>query len=267
MRSVPSQCKLCVNFNLEESLCSIHEQLPGEYGRESVVDCPSFIEKGTKDADDLKLLLQYVDEDPDNSVDASISRAVDRILSDYEYKYKVLVVGIARRKIKSIIKMVDIVDAVIDKLGDEETLADMASSQAIRLLSELNHSMNNDLTFIMKLVNPDTKLSELQMWIDARSVTVNGSSPATDMKADEILKLSGASRDKIRDAFDALLHQINDNDDDIVDVLETEEIEDETSSSVLTSLISSGARPDPQSMRTPSSSVFSCHQDRHRHLP
>ena len=45
-------------------------------------------------------------------------------------------------------------------------------------------------------------------------------------KAEEILKLSGASRDKIRDAFDALLHQINDN-DDIVDVLETEEIEDE----------------------------------------
>ena len=78
----------------------------------------------------------------------------------------------------------------------------------------------------MKLVNPDTKLSELQMWIDARSVTVNGSSPATDMKADEILKMSGASRDKIRDAFDALLHQIE-NDDNIIDVVDTEETEDE----------------------------------------
>lgn len=226
MNTIPSQCKLCVNFDEAESLCRIHEQLPGEYGREDVKDCPSFIEKGTKDADDLKLLLQYFDEDPDSVVEANISKAVDRILSDYENKYKVLIVGIARRKIKSIIKMVDIVDAILDKLGREDSLADMAPSQAIRLLSELNHSMNNDLTFIMKLVNPDTKLSELQMWIDARSVTVNGSSPATDMKADEILKMSGASRDKVRDAFDALLHQISNN-EDIIDIVDSEEVEDE----------------------------------------
>jgi hypothetical protein len=226
MSKVPSQCKLCVNFNESEELCRIHEQLPGEYGREDVKDCPSFLEKNTKDADDLNLLLKYVDEDPDQVVEANISEAVDRILSDYENKYKVLIVGIARRKIKSIIKMVDIVDSILDKLGEEETLADMAPSQAIRLLSELNHSMNNDLTFIMKLVNPDTKLSELQMWIDARSVTVNGSSPATDMKADEILRMSGASRDKIRDAFDALLHQIG-SEEDLIDIVDAEEIEDE----------------------------------------
>lgn len=226
MIKIPSQCKLCVNFDENEELCRIHEQLPGEYGREDVTDCPSFLEKGTKDADDLKLLLQYVDEDPDQAVEASISKAVDRILSDYENKYKVLIVGIARRKIKSIIKMVDIVDVILDRLGGEETLANMAPSQAIRLLSELNHSMNNDLTFIMKLVNPDTKLAELQMWIDNRSVTVNGSSPATDMKADEILKMSGASRDKIRDAFDALLHQIG-SEDDLIEVVDTEEIEED----------------------------------------
>lgn len=227
MIKIPSQCKLCVNFDEDEELCRIHEQLPGEYGREDVTDCPSFLERGTKDADDLKLLLQYVDEDPDQAVEASISKAVDRILSDYENKYKVLIVGIARRKIKSIIKMVDIVDVILDRLGGEDTLANMAPSQAIRLLSELNHSMNNDLTFIMKLVNPDTKLAELQMWIDNRSVTVNGSSPATDMKADEILKMSGASRDKIRDAFDALLHQIGSNDDELIEVVDTEEIDDD----------------------------------------
>lgn len=228
MNSIPSQCKICINFNKEESLCSIHEQLPGEYGRENVVDCPSFIEAGTKDADDLKLLLEYVDEDP-AQLDESISRSVDRILNDYETKYKVLIVGIARRKIKSIIKMVDIVDSVLDRLSEENIVSEMAPSQAIRLLSELNHSMNNDLTFIMKLVNPDTKLADLQMWIDARSVVnVAGSSPATEMKADEILKLSGASRDKIRDAFDALLHQVGTVEgDDMIEVVDREELEDE----------------------------------------
>lgn len=226
LNSIPSQCKLCVNFNLEESLCNIHEQLPGEYGREEVKDCPSFIEKGTKDADDLKLLIQYIDEDPDLTVETSISKAVDRILSNYENKYKVLIVGITRRKIKSIIKMVDIIDVVLNRLGSEETLSSMAPSQSIRLLSELNHSINNDLTFIMKLVNPDTKLSDLQMWIDARSVTVNGSSPATDMKAEEILKVSGASRDKIRDAFDALIHQIS-SEEDTIELVDQEEIDDE----------------------------------------
>ena len=225
MITIPSQCKLCINFNNEESLCNIYEQLPGEYGREDVKDCPSFIEVGTKESDELKLLMRYVEEDPDNEVEASISRAVERILSDYENKYKVMIVGIARRKIKSIIKMVDIVDSVLDRLGEEEMLTNMAPSQAIRLLSELNHSMNNDLTFIMKLVNPDTKLADLQMWIDNRTVNINtGSSPATDMKADEILKLSGASRDKIRDAFDALLHQIS-TDEEILDVVDQEELD------------------------------------------
>lgn len=227
MKEIPSQCRLCVNFNIEESLCNIHEQLPGEYGRENVVNCPSFLERGTKEADDLKFLIEYIDEDPDSTVEAAINKAVNRILSDYENKYKVMIVGIARRKIKSIIKMVDIVDAVLDRLGEEQILSGMAPSQAIRLLSELNSSMNSDLSFIMKLVNPDTKLQDLQLWIDNRSINIDtGSSPATDMKAEEILKLSGASRDKIRDAFDALLHQINNN-EDVIDVVEQEEGEDE----------------------------------------
>lgn len=226
---VPSQCKICVNFNQDEYLCKIHEQLPGEYGREDVTDCPSFVEIGSKEADDLSLLVKYMDEDTDGQLllENSINKAVDRILSNYENKYKIMIVGIARRKIKSIIKMVDIIDTVLDRLGERETLENMAPSQAIRLLSELNHSVNNDLTFIMKLVNPDTKLQDLQVWIDNRStVNISGSSNATDMKADEILKLSGASRDKIRDAFDALLHQVAAEDNDTIEVLE-EEIEDE----------------------------------------
>lgn len=227
MIEAPSQCKICVNFDKEEMLCSIHEQLPGEFGRENVKDCPSFIESGSRDADDLRMLMQYIDEDPNLEVEQSISKAVDRILSDYENKYKIMVVGIARRKIKSIIKMVDIIDHVLDKMN-ENTIAEMAPSQAIRLLSELNSSVNNDLTFIMKLVNPDTKLQDLQMWIDARSVVnVSGVSDATDMKADEILKLSGASRDKIRDAFDALLHQIGSDNDEMIEVSESQEDEDE----------------------------------------
>lgn len=225
MMDIPSQCKLCINFDKEELLCKIHEQLPGEYGREDVKDCPSFIEIGTKDADDLKLLLQYIEEDPESQVEERISKAVDNILSDYEYKYKVMIVGIARRKIKSIIKMVDIIDNVLNKLGGEDIISDMSPSQAIRLLSELNNSVNNDLTFIMKLINPDTKLQDLQMWIDARSVVnVSGSSQATEMKADEILKLSGVSRDRIRDAFDAILHQMSTDDkEDMIDVVDTEE--------------------------------------------
>lgn len=225
--TIPSQCKICMNFNIEESLCQIHEQLPGEYGRENIKDCPSFLEKGTKEADDLNLLMSYIDEDENSQIVDTATRAVEKILSDYQSKYKVLIVGIARRKIKSIIKMVDIVDSILDRLGDQESLRTMTSSQSIRLLSELNHSMNNDLAFIMKLVNPDTKLADLQLWIDARSVNINsGSSTATDMKADEILRVSESSRDKIRDAFDALLHQLH-SEEDTINIIEKEDVEDE----------------------------------------
>lgn len=228
MVTIPSQCKLCINFNLQESLCNIHEQLPGEYGREHVKDCPSFLDKSDKNKDDLKLLMQYVDEDPDAVVESHITQAVSRVLNDYENKYKVLIIGIARRKIKSIIKMVDIIDAVLDKIGEEQVLSGMAPSQAIRLLSELNHSMNNDLSFIMKLVNPDTKLQDLQFWIDNRTVNINtGSSPDTDLKASQILEVTGVSRDKIRDAFDALLHQIGTNTDDMIDVVDPKELEED----------------------------------------
>lgn len=215
--NIPSQCKACVNFSSEEYLCSIYEQLPGEYGREEVTDCPSFLDKYSKDSDNLNLLLKYTEEENLSELEESVSKVVDNLLNGYETKYKVLIVGIARRKIKSIIKMVDIVDNVLDKLGSSESMENMSSSQAIRLLSELNHSMNNDLTFIMKLVNPDTQFRDLQMWVDARSVVnVSGASAATEMKADEILKLSGASRDKIRDAFDALLHQVTK--DEVIDI-------------------------------------------------
>ena len=227
MMKIPSQCKLCSNFNKEESLCRIHEQLPGEYGREDVKDCPSFLEDTPKNENDLNMLLKYIDEDP-SSLDDAISQAVDRVLSDYETKYKVLIVGIARRKIKSIIKMVDIIDVILDRLGDQETLSGMVPSQSIRLLSELNHSMDNDLAFIMKLVNPDTKLIELQTWIDARSVNIGTNTPESSMNPFELTKLSGSSRDKVRDAIDSLLHQAYSNsDDEMIEVVEHEEIEDE----------------------------------------
>lgn len=227
MYIIPSQCKLCINFDDSESLCKIHEQLPGEYGREDIKDCPSFLERTNKNEEDLHLLLQYIDESPDK-LDQSISNAVERILYDYENKYKVLIVGIARRKIKSIIKMVDIIDVVIDRLSSEEMLSTMAPSQSLRLLSELNHSINNDLTFIMKLVNPDTKLADLQMWIDARAININnGVSAETEVKADDIMKLTGASRDKVRDAFDALLTQIKSDDDTLIEVDDVKEIDED----------------------------------------
>ena len=63
------------------------------------------------------------------------------------------------------------------------------------------------------------------MWIDNRSVNINGASNSTNLKADEVLKVTGASRDKIRDAFDALLHQIEE--EEMIEVVDIEESEDE----------------------------------------
>ena len=222
---IPYQCLACINFDPSTEFCKIHEHFPGEYGREDVKECPSFVDKNSQDSKDLHVLLEYIDNETSLDKEEVISKAIDRILSNYETKYKVMIVGIARRKIKSIIKMVDIIDSVLDKMNTE-TIQKMVPSQAIRLLSELNNSVNNDLTFIMKLVNPDTKLQDLQMWIDARSLINidNGVSQETEMKAEEILKLSGTSRDNIRKAFDALLYHI-----DAVDAQDDIDLEEDTS--------------------------------------
>lgn len=207
MSKVPDQCKLCANFTEEEGICSIYEMLPGEYDRKDVKDCPSFFESNQEE--ELKALAKYIDEDPDHIVEASLMNVVNKVVSGYEDKFKIMVVGVARRKIKAMVRMVDIIDSILERLSRNAVLEDMSNSQMIRLLSELNYSINNDLTFIMKLVNPDSTLRDLQVWLDARSViNVNGASDLTEKKSEEILNITNVSRDKIRDAFDAILNNI-----------------------------------------------------------
>lgn len=205
--TIPSQCMLCANLNKCTNNCNVYDAFPGEVGREDVKECPAYYD-GSRN-EELKMLAQYIDEDPDRLVEKQIEDVVSRIIAGYEEKFKIMVVGIARRKIRTMIKMVDVIDILIDKLTDRETIQDMSHNQTLRLLSELNYSVNNDLTFVMKLVNPDTKLHDLQMWVDARSViNVNGASQTTEMKSEEILNLTNVSRDKIREAFDALVNNI-----------------------------------------------------------
>lgn len=205
----PKCCKMCLNFDYELQLCKHYEELPGEGSRKDVTECASFYDR--TNTDDLKVLAEFIDEDEGGIVEQKIKSVVDKILTGYEDKFKVMVIGIARRKIKSMVKMVDIVDVLLNKLSNVEdaTINNMSPAQTIRLLSELNNSVNNDLEFIMKLLNPDTQLKDLQILIDNRSViNHNGSSDATEMKADEILKLTGHSREKIREAFSAVLGAI-----------------------------------------------------------
>lgn len=209
--TVPECCRLCINFNDSEMICKNYEFLPGEGDRSNVTECSSFIDKSTKESEDLRVLADYIKEDRDGLVGQRIQEAVDNILDGYENKFKVMVIGIARRKISGMVKMVDIIDILLNKLSDinDETVSDMTPAQILRLLSELNASVNNDLAFIMKLIQPDSNLRDLQMYIDNRTLNVNGASQQTEIKADEILKLTGTSRDKIREAFDAIIHAVD----------------------------------------------------------
>lgn len=210
MSKIPKQCEECLNFHRDDQICSIYEQLPGEYGRESIESCPSHLDS-EGGSDELKALVQYIDRDKNSGIEDSISKLVDKVLVGYTDKFKIIVIGMARRKIKSMVSMVDITDKLIGKLSEAVDMDQVTPSQAIRLLSELNASINNDLGFVMKLVNPDTQLQDFQTYIDNRSVNINtGSSVETDKLADKILSdLTPTSRDKIRGAFDALLSSIS----------------------------------------------------------
>ena len=223
---VPDQCNCCINFDKEEMICKHYDTLPGEYGREDVEECPSFYAEDK--SEELALLVKYIDEDPDMLVEKRLEEVVSKIVSGYEEKFKIMIVGVARRKIKSMVRMVDIIDTLLEKLSIAVKEDSLTTNQTLRLLSDLNSSINNDLTFIMKLVNPDTQLRDLQMWVDARSViNVNGTSKETEVKTDEILKMTGASRDKVREAFDALLNRIPTDEDETMDVYVPSEEEEE----------------------------------------
>lgn len=208
---VPDQCKLCINFNNKEKKCKMYDDLPGQGTRIAVTNCPGYLDLAKEN--ELKMLAEHIDEDQDRLIEEAVTKVVGRVLDGYEDKFKVMVVGIARRKISAMVKMVDIIDILLGRLSDLNTnmLEDLNSSQVIRLLSELNSSINNDLGFIMKLLAPDSELRDLQVYIDQRQVNLNqnGASQQTEVKAEQILKMTGVSRDKIRDAFDALLNNID----------------------------------------------------------
>lgn len=209
MAKVPKQCQGCLNFHDDDQVCSIYEQLPGEYGRETITTCPTHLNKDGG-SDELKALVEYIDKEENSALSDGILKLVDKVLMGYTDKFKIIVVGMARRKIKSMVNMVDITDKLIEKLADDVALDQVTPNQAIRLLSELNMSVNNDLSFVMKLINPDTQLKDLQTYVDARSINIStGASPKTEKLADEILALTPTSRDKIRGAFDALLNSIS----------------------------------------------------------
>lgn len=206
---VPAQCKICTNFNIEDMICKLYDYLPGEGDRKDVKECKSFIDK-TNPNDELRLLADYISEDPEGLVEDRITEAVSKVLKDYDVKFKVMVVGIARRKIRAMVKMVDIIDILLNKLTDfdDGTVDSMSPAQIIKLLSELNNSVNNDLSFVMKLIQPDSDLRDLQINIENKTLNLNGATPETEMKAEKILEFTGTSRDKIREAFNAILSNI-----------------------------------------------------------
>lgn len=225
---VPEQCRHCMNFNTEDLICKHYDFLIGEGDRKDVKDCPSFIDRESTESEDLRVLAEYIKEDKDGLVEARLQEAVNNILENYDNKFKIMVIGIARRKISAMVKMVDIIDILLGKLTDidDNTVSDMTPGQIIRLLSDLNMSVNNDLAFVMKLIQPDSNLKDLQVYIDNRTINANGSTPATELKADEILKMTGTSRDKIREAFDAILYSIDVPNVEEVHVPSEDEIED-----------------------------------------
>lgn len=204
--NIPEQCLECLNYKTSESKCSIYDYLVGEGDRKEITKCPSIVRRGQEDS--LKILADYIDTDEEGVVDKALSVAVDRILNGYSNKFKVMVIGVARRKIKSIIKMTDIVDRLLDKVDSDEL--NLTASQSIRLLSELNNSINTDLSFIMKLVQPDSTFQDIQMFFDQRTVNIqqNGASPVVNKVSDDIMRLTSTSRENIRGAFNILLNTL-----------------------------------------------------------
>jgi len=187
-------------------MCNVHEQLPGEYSRENVSDCPEFTETNNMDKDII--LRDYLDDD--EGIANTVKLIVDKILVGYEEKFKVMLIGIARKKIKSILTMTDMIDNILDRLNAR--VEDMNTTQYIRLLSELNISVNNDISYIMKLVSTANNPKDITALFMSNNNVINlnsGSSPTTDIKASDMLSISSASRDKIRDAFDAILNNVN----------------------------------------------------------
>ena len=166
--NLPEQCSKCMNYKVSESSCTIHDYLVGEGERTNITECPSYLPRSSED--NLKLLANYIDQDSDQLVSQALSKAVDNILTGYSEKFKIMVIGIARRKIKAVLKMVDVIDRLLERIDNDDM--DLTASQSIRLLSELNNSINTDLSFIMKLVQPDSTFKDIQMYFDQRTQTV-----------------------------------------------------------------------------------------------
>jgi hypothetical protein len=209
LSKVPSKCTTCLNYDPTKKTCRVYDEFPGEGHRVSTTECSSFLDQDNDQS--LSQLAQYLDTDPDSVVSAALTRAVDKVLDGYSEKMKVMVIGIARRKVKACIRMVDVIDNLLDSLDNSDTMRNMTPGQSIRLLSELNASVNMDLSFIMKILQPDSTFKDIQMYFDQRTTIIqpNGASPETNSTSDMIATLPSTSRENIRKAFDVILHSIH----------------------------------------------------------
>ena len=210
-KKIPDQCLQCARFDIEAKICRQGQDLCTTKDLNAEA-CELFV---NKELDELRLLTLYVREkEAGREVNDEVSKAVDNVLSGYDRKLQLYILGVARRKVKQMTSMVDLTDMLLEDLTDldKATISTMTASQKIRLLSELNNSVNKDLSLLMQILQAGDDLEQLQINLTQNNLMVNASSQETNDIADEMLELGGASRDKIRRAFNSILHQIEQED-------------------------------------------------------
>jgi len=125
-------------------------------------------------------------------------KAVRKVLEDYRSKLSVFLVAVAQRKIRSIYRMLEVLDRMEDDLYKSSRWANNEDiDKLLKAVQYLNNAITNSLEFIRKVLGGDQL--DIKALLSASPITFNTL----------VLDLPPHSRDKIRQGLDRLIQKLN----------------------------------------------------------
>jgi hypothetical protein len=156
-------------------------------------------------ADDRKVLEIITDAITAKYVDPSlVEQAVKQSVHQYETQLRVFAISVAKRQLRRVLKLIDILDQYEDELNDPETIRNLEAKDLVRLYGIFQANLNTSMDFIKRVTDQRIELAHAQAAI------------LTATEKEEMETLSGLptldsqQRDKIRRILQGVVSEVTD---------------------------------------------------------
>lgn len=158
--------------------------------------------------DSLRKVADYIANS--GEVEDDVKILTDKVLAEHTEQFKLFIVAYTRTRISRVVKLMNSLDIIEEKMLDETTLRDSTPTQLLRMHSAISYSLQSIVDLSMTSINMDTQ-SNATVAGDVFNLTqLNISNP-------EVLGHKD-SRTKVRTALDKIMDSFKDDATDAEEV-------------------------------------------------